>query len=155
MAQRIWLIRHGKSARPFGIVDHQRPLAARASNDAALIRNWLNDAGKDAPSVFITSTALRAAETARLVAGERPVHTHDELYQATPASFLDVIEEALVEGDSVALVGHNPTVTLLVNQLAGKVVAENVPTLGVATFSRESASARWSLVDYVVPKQLR
>lgn len=155
MAQRIWLIRHGKSARPFGIVDHQRPLAARASNDAVLIRNWLNDAGSDTPSVFVTSTALRAAETAKLVANQSPVRTHDELYQATPESFLDVIEEVLVESDSVALVGHNPTVTLLVNQLAGKVVTENVPTLGVAAFSRESASARWSLVDYVVPKQLR
>ena len=155
MAQRIWLIRHGKSARPFGIVDHQRPLAARASNDAALIRSWLNDIRNDAPSLFVTSTALRAAETAKLVANQRPVRTHDELYQATPASFLDVIEEVLVESDSVALVGHNPTITLLVNELAGKVVTENVPTLGVAAFSRESASARWSLVDYVVPKQLR
>lgn len=151
MAQRIWLIRHGKSARPFGIVDHQRPLAKRASNDAKLIRDWL----QGEPSVFVTSTALRAAETANLVASQRPVRTHDELYQASPASFLIVVEEVLAESPSVALVGHNPTITQLVNQLAGKFVADSVPTLGVAAFSRPSPAARWSLVDYVVPKQLR
>lgn len=151
MAQRIWLIRHGKSSRPFGVVDHQRPLSKRANNDAASIRNWL----KDAPSVFVTSTALRAVETAQLIANDRPIAPHDELYQATPSQFLEVVEEALGEADQVAFVGHNPTVTTLVNQLARQAVTDNVPTLGVAVFDRRDPAAPWELADYVVPKQFR
>ena len=151
MPQRIWLIRHGKSSRPFGVVDHQRPLAKRANNDAALIRDWL----KDAPAIFVASTARRAMQTAELIAIERVVRPHDELYQASPGTFLDVVEELLDETDRVALVGHNPTITELVNQLAGRVVADNVPTLGVAAFVRDKPEAPWSLADYVVPKQLR
>lgn len=151
MSQRIWLIRHGKSARPFGVVDHQRPLSKRADDDATRVREWL----KDAPAVFVASTARRAAQTAELIAAQRSVRLHDELYQASLGQFLDVIEEVLADVDHVALVGHNPTITEVVNQLAGRVITDNVPTFGVAAFERGSPAERWSLTDYVVPKQLR
>lgn len=153
MAQRIWLIRHGKSSRPFGMVDHERPLSGRASNDGDLIREWL----AHKPRLFVTSTARRARETAELIAGECPVQTHEELYHATAEEFLRVIEEMLAGGEEAAFVGHNPTITELVNQLAGRAVTDNVPTLGVAVFERKlsARNPRWKLADYVTPKQLR
>ena len=156
MAHRIWLIRHGKSSRPFGVVDHQRPLSGRANNDAALIRDWLDGA----PSLFVASTARRAVETAELLARQTPVRKHEELYHGTPSDYLGVIEQTLAESDRVACVGHNPTVTDLVNELAGRVLTDNVPTLGAALFERsapkgKSQGERWRLVDYVSPKGLR
>ena len=153
MAQRIWLIRHGKSSRPFGMVDHERPLSGRASDDGNLIRDWLGDE----PRLFVTSTARRAHETAQLIAGEHPVRAHEDLYHATAEEFLRVVEETLAGDERVAFVGHNPTITDLVNQLAGRAVTDNVPTLGVAVFERKPSakSSRWKLTDYVTPKQLR
>lgn len=149
MAQRIWLIRHGKSSRPFGVVDHQRPLSKRANADAALVRTYL----AEVPALFVPSTALRAVETARLIAGDKPVKPRAELYLAAATEFLEVIDETLSASDRVAFVGHNPTVTALVNCLAGRTVADNVPTLGVAAFERRKKD--WRLIDYVSPKQLR
>ena len=153
MAQRIWLIRHGKSSRPFGVVDHERPLSGRASGDGNLIREWLD--GK--PRLFVTSTARRTRETAALIAGECAVRSHEELYHATADGFLRVVEEVLEGDDRTAFVGHNPAITELVNQLAGRAVTDNVPTLGVAVFERKTDAKhpRWKLVDYVTPKQLR
>lgn len=151
MAQRIWLIRHGKSSRPFGVVDHQRPLAKRAGADAAIIRGWLGDG----PRLYVTSTAKRAWETAQLIAGERRVEHHDRLYHASISEFLDIVEKTLAATDRAAFVAHNPTVTQLVNQLAGHALTDNVPTLGVAVFEREERTAPWRLVDYISPKQLR
>ena len=151
MAQRIWLIRHGKSSRPFGVVDHQRPLAKRAEADAVVIRDWLGDG----PRLYVTSTATRARETAQMIAGERPVEDHDGLYHASISEFLDIVEETLADTDHAAFVAHNPTVTQLVNQLAGRALTDNVPTLGVAVFEREERTKAWRLVDYVSPKQLR
>ena len=151
MAQRIWLIRHGKSSRPFGVVDHQRPLAKRAGADADLIRGWLGDG----PLLYVTSTATRALETAQMLAGERPVENRDGLYQASTNEFLDIVEEILADTDRAAFVAHNPTVTQLVNQLAGQALTDNVPTLGVAVFEREARRAPWRLADYVIPKELR
>lgn len=150
MAQRIWLIRHGKSSRPVGVIDHERPLALRASADAALIRAWL----ADAPAAFVTSTAKRAWETAALLAGKRPVASNEALYQASEAEFLAVVEDALASASAVAFVAHNPTVTGLVNRLAGRNVVDNVPTLGVAAFRRPKGSG-WQLQGYAAPKQLR
>lgn len=151
MAQRIWLIRHGKSSRPVGVIDHERPLSARASNDAALIRAWL----RPRPAVFVASTARRAVETAELLAGERPVHLDEALYQAGEEEFLAVVEAKLETAVDVAFVAHNPTITGLVNELAGRVVADSVPTLGVAAFLRGDGERKWRLADYVAPKQLR
>ena len=153
MAQRIWLIRHGKSSRPFGVVDHERPLSERANGDATLIRRWLG--GK--PRLFVTSTARRARETAQLIAGESPITIHEELYHATPKEFLRVVEEVLENTDSAAFVAHNPAITDLVNALAGRTVTDNVSTLGVAAFERATGgkNPRWRLADYIAPKELR
>ena len=153
VAQRIWLIRHGKSSRPFGVVDHERPLSGRASGDGNLIRKWLDDG----PRLFVTSTARRARETAGLIAGECAVQIHEDLYHATADEFLRVVEEVLAGDERTAFVGHNPAITELVNQLAGRALTDNVPTLGVAVFERKAdgKNPRWKLVDYVTPKQLR
>ena len=151
MNQRIWVIRHGKSARPFGVLDQNRPLAKRASEDAALIRDWLDSA----PTLFLPSSAARAVQTAALLANDVPVVPNADLYVASPGEFLGVIEDTVAEyrDDHVAFIGHNPTVTSLVNHLAGRPVTDSVPTLGVAAF--ENVDGRWQLVGYVTPKELR
>lgn len=153
MPQRIWIIRHGKSSRPFGVIDHKRPLAKRAGNDASLIRSHLDGA----PELYVASSALRAMETARLVAGGERVQSSEPLYQASAGEFMAVIDDVLRGTDRVAFVGHNPAVTVLVNELAGKAVTDNVPTLGVAAFKRTSkgSKGKWQLVDYATPKSLR
>ena len=151
MAQRMWLIRHGKSSRPFGIVDHRRPLAPRASADATLIREWLNDA----PRLYVASTATRARQTAEMIAGDRPLVLREELYHAGTNELLALVEETLVDADRAAFVAHNPAVTELVRQLAGRAAADNVPTLGVAEFERAEHTAPWRLAAYVSPKALR
>lgn len=151
MDQRIWVIRHGKSARPFGVLDQNRPLAKRASEDATLIRDWLG-AG---PTLFVPSSAARAVQTAQLLTDDVPVLPSADLYVASPGEFLGVIEGTLAghRDDRVAFIGHNPTVTSLVNHLAGRTVTDSVPTLGVAAF--ENVDGRWRLLDYVTPKELR
>lgn len=151
MAQRIWLIRHGKSSRPFGVIDHQRPLAPRAGADGELIRRWL----RDAPTLYVASSARRALQTAEMIAGGRSVALREELYHASAGEFLDIVEETLADADSAAFVGHNPAVTDLVNQLAGRALADNVPTLGTAAFERAGSHEPWRLVAYVAPKTLR
>lgn len=151
MSKRMWVIRHGKSARPFGVLDQDRPLARRASEDAALIREWL----KSDPTLFVPSVAKRAVETAELLAGAAPLLPCADLYVASASEFLRVIEDTVAScgNERVAFIGHNPTVTSLVNRLADRVVTDSVPTLGVAAF--ENVDGRWQLRNYTTPKELR
>jgi len=149
MAKRIWIIRHGKSSRPFGVIDHKRPLAKRASNDAVVIRRHLGNE----PAMYISSTASRAMETASMLAGKTPIEPSEQLYEATTDEFMAVVDDLLGTSNHVAFVGHNPAVTALVNRLAGGDLTDNVPTLGVACFERRKS--RWRLLSYVTPKELR
>jgi len=149
VAKRIWIIRHGKSSRPFGVIDHKRPLAKRASNDAIRISRHLGNE----PALYVSSTALRAMQTARLLAGKREVQPSEQLYEATTDEFMAVVEEFLATSNHVAFIAHNPAVTALVNHLAGQDLTDNVPTLGVASFERRKS--RWRLLNYVTPKELR
>lgn len=149
MAKRIWIIRHGKSSRPFGVIDHKRPLAKRASNDAVSIRRHLGNE----PALYVSSTALRAMETARMLAGKREIQPSEQLYEATTDEFMAVVEEFLSASNDVAFVAHNPAVTALVNRLTGRDLTDNVPTLGLACFER--SKSRWRLLSYVTPKELR
>ena len=149
MAKRIWIIRHGKSSRPFGVIDHKRPLAKRASNDAVAIRRHLGNE----PALYVSSSALRAMETAKMLAGNRAIQPSEQLYEATTDEFMAVVDELLGTSNHVAFIGHNPAVTTLVNQLAGGDLTDNVPTLGVACFERRKS--RWRLLNYVTPKELR
>ena len=149
MAKRIWIIRHGKSSRPFGVIDHKRPLAKRASNDAAVMRRHLGNE----PDLYVSSTALRAMKTAKLLAGKRAIQPSERLYEATKDDFMAVINEFLGTSNHVAFIGHNPSVTALVNQLAGCDLTDNVPTLGVAYFERRKS--RWRLLNYATAKELR
>lgn len=156
MTRRIWIIRHGKSGRPFGVIDHKRPLTKRAWTDAEIIGRHL----ASGPTLFVASTALRAMATAELVAGGVPVQASESLYQASTSEFFDVVAEVAQAADNVAFVGHNPAVTSVVNRLAGRRVTDNVPTLGVAAFRADSDAdvsvpAAWQLVTYVTPKSMR
>ena len=133
------------------MLDQNRPLAKRASEDATLIRDWLHSG----PTLFVPSAAARAVQTAQLLTDDVPVLPNAALYVASPGEFLGVVEDTLAghRDDHVAFIGHNPTVTSLVNHLAGRTVTDSVPTLGVAAF--ENVGGRWQLLDYVTPKELR
>ena len=90
-----------------------------------------------------------------MIAGDRPLVLREELYHACTNELLALVEETLADADRAAFVAHNPAVTELVRQLAGRGVADNVPTLGVAEFERAEHTAPWRLAAYVSPKALR
>jgi phosphohistidine phosphatase len=115
------LVRHAKSAWPDDVSDHERPLAKRGRRDAPAVGRWLveNDVS---PQVLVASSALRAVETADLIAAElkpapRRVMT-DQAYDAHPAELLELVRTLPAEADTAALVGHNPGIQMLATLLA-------------------------------------
>ncbi len=89
------------------------------------------------PDVAILSTARRVQETAAYfveafhLQSEQVVNTR-EVYEARVQDVLDQVGWiATPEMRTVMVIGHNPTLTLAVNQLAMPSL-ENLPTCGVA-----------------------
>ena len=137
--RRITLLRHAKSdwGNP-SQNDFERPLNQRGESNAKLIGARLKKAGVR-PSLIISSDAVRAITTARLIARNigypiefiQPDHG---LYLASPAGIIEVIEgEGEGEGENyndVMVVGHNPGLTELANRLCNS-QTDNIPTCGV------------------------
>lgn len=150
--RRLVVLRHAKSARPEGVTDHERPLAARGEGDAPAAGRALADADC-LPGLALCSTAVRARRTWELAAaqwGTPPPVRHDpRLYHGEATDLLAVIHEVPAEVETLLLVGHNPGLEELVLTLAGDGlddtldrVAAKFPTSAIAVLSWRGAAWR-------------
>jgi phosphohistidine phosphatase len=161
--KKLLLLRHAKSGRDDDVDDHERPLNARGKKVAPRVGKLLREK-RLRPDLIVTSTATRAFKTAHLVAeacGYAGLVQQDRsLYLASPAQHVRV---AQVVDDGVGcllLVGHNPGIELLVEQLTG--IPESMPTAAlavvnvpIATWCALDATCRCTLQRVWRPKQLR
>jgi len=140
----LLILRHGKSSWDHpGLSDHDRPLKKRGLRDAPRIGLLLQSQAL-VPDLIITSSAVRARQTAELVAAycgcadavvERP-----DLYPGTAPAYqqaLNTIDDAHAR---VLLVAHNPGLEALLQQLAGG--HEPLPTAALAWLTLPIT--RWS-----------
>ncbi|WP_055694837.1 SixA phosphatase family protein [Streptomyces prasinopilosus] len=120
--RRLVVLRHAKSARPEGVPDRDRPLAARGERDAPAAGRALA-AAVGPPGLVLCSTAVRARRTWELAAAEwdapPPVRYESRLYAAGVPGLLAVVREVPAEVGTLLLVGHNPGLADLVLALAG------------------------------------
>lgn len=134
-------IRHAKSdwENPW-LDDHDRPLAERGLKDAPRMAKNLKKRDLK-PDIFLSSTALRAAETARITAKElnfpeEEICFEKNLYHASPGTILKYIHLQKDSKNTLLLVGHNPGLNELISYLGGKI--ENLPTSGQFGFILKS-----------------
>lgn len=159
----LLLLRHAKSSWKDGdLSDHDRPLNGRGKADAPRMGTLL--AKEDlVPDLIITSTAKRAAKTAEIVAQnsgyEGEIHYSRYLYGASPDEYIEALNELGAAQNCVMVVGHNPGMEDLVEELAAEWV--RMPTAALAQI--ELAIDQWSaltletsgkLVNIWRPKEL-
>lgn len=148
----LLVMRHAKSSWANAHQsDHDRPLNERGERDAPRMGRWL--AAHDlAPDVILCSSAARAHDTALAVAAETTADApivRPALYGGDVDAYVGTLRR-LDDGAAIALiVGHNPTVSMLVADLADLAdVDAAMPTAAVAWL--ELPIDRWSdLTDEV------
>jgi phosphohistidine phosphatase len=119
MTLQLIIMRHAKSGWDDpGLSDHDRPLTAKGVTQAEKVGRWLNE-NCSLPDMILSSTATRAAETARIVAQQmdpRPdIEFSARVYHAGPDAMIDVLSRLTPQ--SVMLVGHNPSISILADLL--------------------------------------
>ena len=161
--KRLILLRHGKSSwSDDGMPDSERPLSSRGERDAPRMGARLRERGIR-PDLVLSSPALRARSTARLVAQaiDYPadaIRLEASLYLAAPEEILAVVAEQADAIDCLLVVGHNPGLTDLTNLLLPELELANLPTAGTVVV--DCATERWAearnaerrLVYYDYPK---
>lgn len=159
----VFFIRHAKSSWSHAdISDHDRPLNDRGLRDAPFMAELLS---KQEGSVdgIVSSSANRALTTARHFAKAFSIERDavvviPKIYHATPEEVLEEIQLLSDELDKICIFGHNPTMTMLANDLGDQYI-DNIPTCGI--FKVQAAVNSWSefddtktkLVKFIYPKQ--
>ena len=159
----LLVLRHAKSSwKSPELDDHDRPLNKRGKGDAPRMGRLILDEGM-VPERIISSTAARAHSTAILVANAcgyaaDPLVT-PRLYLAGPDEYLDLLSELKDGIGSALVVGHNPGMEELVEELTG--AAEQMPTAALARIALDLESwteivgpVRGELLGLWRPKEL-
>lgn len=144
----LFLLRHGKSDWSFDEPDHERTLAPRGHDAAQRMGRFLA-AIEQVPQRVVSSSAVRARDTARLAAEaggwSREVELDGELYETGPDAMLDWLRRVNDGTASLLLAGHQPTWSLLAEGLIG---GGNLrfPTAALARIDLHVES--WSETEY-------
>lgn len=131
----LTLVRHAKSSwKHPELRDRERPLNKRGKRDAPVMGRRIAEHGIR-PSLIISSPAVRAWKTAKVIAGAigyplEFLQREDGLYLASLDNWLDVIAAQDNGFNSIMAFGHNPGLTDFANFLSPG-LTYNVPTAGV------------------------
>jgi phosphohistidine phosphatase len=130
----LLLMRHAKSSwKEKETNDHERVLNKRGRKDAPRMGTLLQER-ELSPQIILSSSALRARQTAELVAeaagfpGE-PVYL-DNLYMAEADEYISVLRGLSDDYERVLVVGHNPGLETLLQILSHRI--ESLPTAVIA-----------------------
>ena len=147
--KKLYLVRHAKSSwKDMSLSDQQRPLNGRGKKNAPEMGKRLAEAGIRIDRL-ISSPATRARDTARHIAAaidfpDNSIEINDDLYFHGVNSMLEIISGTDERVQTLMLVGHNPDMTEMLNDLCGYQV-DNMPTCAIACISFD---ATWSEVDF-------
>ncbi|MFI0091959.1 SixA phosphatase family protein [Streptomyces bobili] len=164
----IVLFRHAKADWP-QVTDHERPLADRGRQDAAVAGRKLTDSGI-AVDLALCSTATRTRETWKLAVHElphRPKTVYEErIYEASPGELIALLNEVPDEVRNLVLVGHNPGIEGLAEVLSGtaeedareRMTRRGFPAAAFAVLTFDGSwkslePGRAALVDYWAPSE--
>ena len=159
----LLVLRHAKSSwNDPARDDHERALNKRGRRDGARMGELLREYGL-IPDLVISSDAVRARLTAEAMAeaaryaGEVLLDQH--LYLASPADILSLLRTVRENADTVMIVGHNPGLEELVEQLTGE--RPDLPTAALAQIVLPidqwrdlKPSTRGTLMGHWRPKEL-
>lgn len=166
----LFMLRHGKSAWPDGVADHERPLAPRGEAAVPLVGERLKAIQPEIDRVLV-SDARRTRETfARLKSVMPALEPSFEpaIYEATPARLFRLVQDLADEAHSVLLIGHNPGFHALGVYLAGATggdaeayrrLERKLPTAGLIHLVFEGSwgaidQARGRLDHFITPAML-
>jgi len=150
----LYLVRHTKSSWEMeGADDFHRPLLAKGIQKAKKAVRYLNEQ-KIKVDKIISSPAVRALETARLIAAgigfpKEKILVEPKIYEGSVNRIIELIYSTEDEFDSLMIFGHNPTITLLANLFLDPGV-EFMPTMGIACVSYNTD--KWSSISLTKPK---
>jgi len=161
--KKLSIVRHAKSNWEYPeLSDCERPLLNKGIKRTLALCNYLTE-HHIIPDKIVSSTAVRANETAVLIKDamkwDLTIEENKNFYPGFVADLLEEIKKTPENINHLMIVGHNPSLTDLANQLVGKQVTEWLPTSGMISIEfkmdawNELANTAGKLVHEIYPKK--
>lgn len=136
--KKLYLIRHAKASwdNPEQ-TDFERPLTEQGKIDIGNMAKQLNEQQLK-PDLIISSNAVRALDTAQIMASELQfppdqIIADEHIYSGGVEDLVTIVKAINAKCNTVFFVGHNPTLTLLAHYLCEgtRVVITTCGVLGI------------------------
>ncbi len=161
--RKLLLLRHAKAMPGSAREDFERQLTIGGQDDARHIGDLIAERGL-IPDLVMFSSAHRTRETAELVAARWPRKVQsiaeNALYEATRHLILMLLRSLPDSARSALIVGHNPGIAEIANQLTGAGaederlrMAAKYPTSGLAVL--EFSEQSWTEIQPRTARLLR
>ena len=157
--KKLLLIRHAKAEKDSPGRDFDRPLKYTGIQDTTFMADRLK-AESIVPQLIVSSPALRTKTTAEIFADNFTLPEPTlikKIYEASEKTWLSVINQLPNEYGFIAVVGHNPGVSQILDYLTGEVREVHTCTTVVIDFEvndwGEISSDSGKLVYYSSPKE--
>ncbi|MEO9485390.1 MAG: histidine phosphatase family protein [Ekhidna sp.] len=148
MSRKIYLIRHSYAEEPNGKRDIERELTLEGQSTVrALGRHLIKENFN--PDVILCSTSTRTKQTAlnlveELGMNEGAVEYKEVIYNASVRELLALLNDLSDSQKSIAIIGHNPTITFFGEYLSASAIG-NMEPAGVVTIKFDKL--KWSEVS--------
>ena len=161
--KKLFIIRHAKSDwNDTSLDDFDRPINKRGEKNAPFMGQLI--AKKNIkPDLIISSPALRAITTAKLIAKEvnyeKTITPNQYIYEAYVTSLQEIVQYIHDSNETVFLVGHNPGVSALAYMLCD--LKENLPTCSIVEIEfdcnswMDACKENSKLISYEYPKKYK
>ena len=156
-AKTLYIVRHAKSSwKDTSLKDFDRPLNKRGKRNAPFMANILLEKGIH-PELILSSPAKRAkctAETLHTALGGELV-LEETLYHVSLSILKEHLKKAFETYDSVMLVGHDPSITML-NNTVSNISIYHIPTTAIVAIALEDMEAfKGTQLFYEYPKKYK
>jgi len=134
--KKLLLIRHAKAEKDIAGKDFDRPLKYPGIQDARFMADRIKEQSI-VPQLIVTSPALRTKTTAEIFADAFKLpepKTDKSIYEASQQTWLKVINKLSESYDFIAVVGHNPGVSYILQYLTGETREVHTSTVALIEF---------------------
>ncbi|WP_436517164.1 SixA phosphatase family protein [Ekhidna sp. To15] len=140
MTRKIYLIRHSYAEESHGKRDIDRKLTLEGQSTVRALGRYLINQNFN-PDIILSSSSVRTTETAvnlveELGMNEGIIDYREIIYNASVRELLEVLNDISDETKSIAIIGHNPTITFFGEYLSGSIIGNMEPS-GVVTIKIE------------------
>jgi len=162
--KKLYIVRHAKSSWDHPeLPDHDRPLTEKGKKRTKVVNDYLLKKNIKVDFI-ISSTAIRAIETARYIARAvgyplKDIKVDPQLYHADIEKLKDQFFDLSDQFNNVMIVGHNPTFTNFVNLFLEPKI-DWLPTTGIVCIEFDTnhwdkiLTSNWKTKFVVTPKIL-